>query len=45
MCIGFIQLTLDAEHLGNRPVDSVRPGGPIQPRADAAVPDDRRKNQ
>ncbi len=32
MCIGFLQITRDAEHLKNRPVDSLRPGGdPAQP--------------
>ena len=46
MCIAFLQLTRDAEHLKNRPVDSLRPARPSsQPRAGADVPDDRRKNQ
>jgi hypothetical protein len=46
MCLAFLQLTRDAEHLKNRPVDSLRPGrSPDQPRVGAAVPDERRKNQ
>jgi hypothetical protein len=46
MCIAFLQITRDAEHLKNRPVDSLRPARPsTQPRAGVDVPDDRRKSQ
>jgi Copper type II ascorbate-dependent monooxygenase, C-terminal domain len=46
MCIAFLQITRDAEHLKNRPVDSLRPARPAsQPRAAVVAPEDRRKNQ
>jgi hypothetical protein len=38
MCIGFMQLTSDAEHLGNRSPDQIRPG--IRGRTRNALEDD-----